>query len=61
MNVFNWQAKDGENLINVHFWLYLAVAGASTILTVGLWMIYSGIIKGLVCVRRRRKDEEMGP
>ncbi|KAF4834609.1 hypothetical protein CGCTS75_v003415 [Colletotrichum tropicale] len=60
MNVFNWDAKDGENLINVHFWLYLAVAGASTVLTVGLWMIYSGVTKGLFCIRKRRKDEEMG-
>ncbi|KAJ0363876.1 hypothetical protein COL26b_012746 [Colletotrichum chrysophilum] len=60
MNVFNWDAKDGENLINVHFWLYLAVAGASTVLTVGLWMIYSGVTKRLFCIRKRRKDEEMG-
>lgn len=55
MNVFNWQATDGEHLINVHFWLYLAVAGTSTILTVGLWMCYTGMRKGIFA---KRKDGE---
>ncbi|KAH0426462.1 protein kinase [Colletotrichum camelliae] len=57
MNVFNWQATDSEHLINVHFWLYLAVAGTSTILTVGLWMCYTGMRKGIF---GKRKDGESG-
>ncbi|KAK2024646.1 hypothetical protein LX32DRAFT_666543 [Colletotrichum zoysiae] len=56
MNVFDWQAKDGEHLITVHFWLYLAVAGASTALTVGLWVFYTRMRKEL----SSRKDEEVG-
>ncbi|EFQ25682.1 uncharacterized protein GLRG_00826 [Colletotrichum graminicola M1.001] len=56
MNVFDWQAKDGEHLITVHFWLYLAVAGASTALTVGLWVFYTRVRKELCS----RKDEEAG-
>ncbi|KAK1948877.1 hypothetical protein LY78DRAFT_708475 [Colletotrichum sublineola] len=56
MNVFDWQAKDGEHLITVHFWLYLAVAGASTALTVGLWVFYTRVRKEL----SNRKDEEVG-
>ncbi|KAK2052686.1 hypothetical protein LY76DRAFT_629927 [Colletotrichum caudatum] len=56
MNVFDWQAKDGGHLITVHFWLYLAVAGASTALTVGLWVFYTRVRKGLSF----RKDEEVG-
>ncbi|TDZ16215.1 hypothetical protein Cob_v010826 [Colletotrichum orbiculare MAFF 240422] len=45
INVINWDAKDGERLITPHFWLYLGVAGGSTILTVGLWVCYT-VLKG---------------
>ncbi|KAK1999891.1 hypothetical protein LX36DRAFT_669131 [Colletotrichum falcatum] len=57
MNVFNWQAKNGEHLITVHFWLYLAVAGASTALTLGSWVFYTRVRKEL----SSGKDEEAAP
>ncbi|CCF45730.1 hypothetical protein CH063_00574 [Colletotrichum higginsianum] len=55
MNVFNWDAKDGENLMTTHFWLYLAVAGVSTVLTLGLWVFYTGMRTRLFS---KKKDEE---
>ncbi|KAI1371086.1 hypothetical protein F4677DRAFT_436735 [Hypoxylon crocopeplum] len=38
MGVFNWGANAGQPVLTMYFWVYIGVAGALTILTVGIWL-----------------------
>lgn len=52
MSLFNWEAEGEEAIVNKRFWVYLAVAGGVTVVTVGAWMLYTGVKKGLFSRKR---------
>ncbi|KAI2769286.1 hypothetical protein F4815DRAFT_489732 [Daldinia loculata] len=37
MGVFNWGAAEGQSVLTFYFWVYIAIGGGLTILTLGLW------------------------
>ncbi|KAI0844637.1 hypothetical protein F5Y00DRAFT_266365 [Daldinia vernicosa] len=37
MGVFNWGATEGQSVLTFYFWVYIAIGGGLTILTLGLW------------------------
>ncbi|KAI1656465.1 hypothetical protein F4813DRAFT_135484 [Daldinia decipiens] len=37
MGVFNWEATEGQSVLTFYFWVYIAIGGGLTILTLGLW------------------------
>ncbi|KAI0376473.1 hypothetical protein F5Y04DRAFT_285913 [Hypomontagnella monticulosa] len=39
MGVFNWNPTADQNVLSFYFWVYIAIAGGFTILTVGLWWV----------------------
>lgn len=39
MNVFNWNAQDGQHVISGYFWIFLGVAGGLTVFTFLMWLL----------------------
>lgn len=39
MDMFNWEAKDGESVVSRHIWLFAALAVGLTFLTLLAWVL----------------------
>ncbi|KAI1458157.1 hypothetical protein F4805DRAFT_425763 [Annulohypoxylon moriforme] len=47
MGVFNWNATDEKSVLTFYFWVYIAIGGGLTLVTLGLWW----------CLTRKRQRE----
>ncbi|KAI1387838.1 uncharacterized protein F4822DRAFT_293811 [Hypoxylon trugodes] len=43
MGVFNWEASGKESVLTVWFWLYIAIGGGLTVLTIGSWWVLTQV------------------
>ncbi|KAI1099429.1 hypothetical protein F4804DRAFT_321933 [Jackrogersella minutella] len=41
MGVFNWGATTEQSVLTFYFWVYVAIGGGLTVLTVGLWWAWT--------------------
>lgn len=39
MDMFNWEAEDGESVVSRHIWLFAALAVGLTFLTLLAWVL----------------------
>lgn len=51
MGVFNWNVTAGKSVLTFYFWVYIAIGGGLTVVTVGLWWF-------LTQTRQRKDDVE---
>ncbi|KAI1208243.1 uncharacterized protein F4807DRAFT_157214 [Annulohypoxylon truncatum] len=52
MGVFNWTASEQQSVLTSYFWVYVAVAGCLTVLTLGIWWT-------LTRAQRRQYDSDI--
>ncbi|KAI1087150.1 hypothetical protein F5B19DRAFT_89000 [Rostrohypoxylon terebratum] len=50
MGVFNWNATTGQSVLTFYFWVYLAIGGGLTVVTLGLWWFLT---------RTRQKEDDV--